>query len=64
MKKQTKKVAGKLLDAKSVMEEISIILREEIIATFVEGETDLIIQFINGQKFHLQIYEMAQANFS
>ncbi len=46
-----------------MLEEISIILREEIIATFVEGQTDLTIQFINGQKFRLQVYEVAKGRF-
>lgn len=46
------------ISVKDLTEEITLLVREEIVATYTEEENGLQIHFINGQNFRLSVEEM------
>lgn len=46
------------ISVKDLTEEIALLIREEIVATYTEEENGLQIHFINGQNFHILVEEM------
>ena len=45
------------ISLKELTEEITLLVREEIVATYTEEENGLQIHFINGQNFHILVEE-------
>ena len=43
------------ISVKDLTEEIALLIREEIVATYTEEENGLQIHFINGQNFHILV---------
>lgn len=46
------------ISVKDLTEEVTIILKDELIAQFVEADDALQIDFPNGQKFNLKVEEV------
>lgn len=43
---------------KELTEEITLLIKDEIVATYTEEETALQIHFLNGQNFRISVEEM------
>ena len=46
------------ITVKDLAEEISLLIRDEIVATYTEEESALQIHFVNGQNFRVVVEEM------
>ena len=46
------------ISVKDLTEEISLLIKEEIVATYTEEEDALQIHFINGQNFRVKVEEI------
>lgn len=45
------------LAASELLAEIKLLLKDNYVATFEDGETELTMRFLNGQKFKLTLQE-------
>lgn len=43
---------------KDLTEEITLLIKDEIVATYTEEETALQVHFLNGQSFRISVEEM------
>ena len=41
-----------------VREEVALLVKENVVATYVDEETALQVHFLNGQKFRISVEEM------
>ncbi len=46
------------ISVQDLTEEITLLIKEEIVATYTEEETAVQIHFLNGQSFRVSIEEM------
>ena len=53
MEKQDVKVS-----VRDLTEEITLLIKDEIVATYTEEETALQVHFLNGQNFRISVEEM------
>lgn len=45
------------ISVKELMKEITLFIKDEIVATYTEGEDSLEMYFINGQNFRIKVEE-------
>ena len=45
------------LATSELLSEIKLLLKDNYVATFEDGETELTMRFLNGQKFKLKLQE-------
>ena len=46
------------ISVQELTEEITLLIKDEIVATYTEEETALQIHFLNGQNFRISVEEM------
>ncbi len=46
------------ITTKALTEEITLLIKDEIVATYVEEENGLQIKFLNGQRFRIDVTEI------
>ena len=46
------------ISVKALTEEITLIIKDELVATYTEEETALQVHFLNGQNFRISVEEM------
>jgi len=46
------------ISVKDLTEEITLLIKDEIVATYTEEETALQVHFLNGQNFRISVEEM------
>ena len=46
------------ISVRDLTEEITLLIKEEIVATYIEEENALQVHFLNGQNFRISIEEM------
>ncbi len=46
------------VSVKEITEELTIIIKDELVATYIESETTLEIRLMNGQRFLMQVTEL------
>lgn len=54
----TQLCAKEKISENQFIEEISVVLKEEVLAKYNYSENGIIIEFIKGQKFMLQVKEL------
>ena len=47
------------ISVRDLTEEITLIIKDEIVATYTEEETALQVHFLNGQNFRISVEEMS-----
>lgn len=46
------------ISVRDLTEEITLLIKEELVATYTEEETALQVHFLNGQKFRISVEEI------
>ena len=46
------------ISVRDLTEEITLLIKDEIVATYTEEETALQVHFLNGQNFRISVEEM------
>ena len=48
------------ISVRDLTEEITLLIKDEIVATYTEEESALQVHFLNGQNFRISVEEMKQ----
>ena len=46
------------ISVRGLTEEITLLVKDEIVATYTEEESALLVRFLNGQNFRISVEEM------